>query len=44
MRKEVKRLGLEQGIKGDALKETARVVIENALVVVNKGKYQWKRK
>jgi hypothetical protein len=44
MRKEVKRLGLDQGIKGDALKEMARVVIENALVVVNKGSYQWKRK
>jgi HEPN domain-containing protein len=44
MRKEVRRLRLDQGVKGDVLKETARVAIENALVVVNKGKYQWKMK
>jgi HEPN domain-containing protein len=44
MRKEISRLRLDQGIKGDALKETARVAIENALVVVNKGRYQWKKK
>jgi hypothetical protein len=43
MRKEVRRLRLDQGIKGDLLKETARVAIENALVVVNKGTYQWKK-
>lgn len=44
MRKELKRLKLDRGIKGDALKETARVTIENALIVVNKGTFQWKNK
>ena len=33
-----------RGIKGDALKENARVALENALTLVNKGTFQWKKK
>jgi len=43
LRAEVKRLQLDRGIKGDALKENARVSLENALVIVNKGTFQWKK-
>jgi len=44
LRSEIKRLQLDRGIKGDALKENARVAIENAFTIVNKGTFQWKKK
>lgn len=44
LRAEVKRLQLDRGIKGDVLKENARVALENARTVVNKGTFQWKNK
>ena len=44
LRKEFKRLELDRGIRGDALKENARVALENAMIVVNKGTFQWKKK
>jgi hypothetical protein len=44
LRTEIKRLQLDRGIKGDALKENARVALENALTIVNKGTFQWKKK
>ncbi|MBI4955736.1 MAG: hypothetical protein HY908_27200 [Myxococcales bacterium] len=44
LRRELKRLDLDRGIRGDALKENARVALENALTIVNKGTFQWKTK
>jgi hypothetical protein len=44
LRSEIKRLQLDRGLKGDALKENARVALENALTIVNKGTFQWKKK
>lgn len=44
LRKEIKRLQLDRGIRGDALKENARLTLENATIVVNKGTFQWKKK
>ena len=44
LRSELKRLQLDRGIKGDALKENARMVLENAFTIVNKGTFQWKKK
>lgn len=44
LRRELKRLDLDRGIRGDALKDNARVALENALTIVNKGTYQWKTK
>lgn len=44
LRSEVKRLQLDRGIKGDVLKENARISLEHALVIVNKGTFQWKKK
>lgn len=44
LRSEIKRLQLDRGIKGDALKENARVALENAYTLVNKGTFQWKKK
>ena len=44
LRSEIKRLQLDRGIKGDALKENARVAIESAYTLVNKGTVQWKKK
>lgn len=44
LRSEIKRLQLDRGIKGDALKENARMALENALTIVNKGTFQWKKK
>ncbi len=44
LRSEIKRLQLDRGIKGDALKENARVALESALTIVNKGTFQWKKK
>ena len=44
LRVELKRLSLDRGLKGDVLKENARVALENATTVVNKGTFQWKKK
>ena len=44
LRSEIKRLELDRGIKGDTLKENARMALENALTIVNKGTFQWKKK
>lgn len=44
LRGEIKRLQLDRGIKGDTLKENARVALENATLIVNKGTFQWKKK
>ncbi len=44
MRSEVKRLRLDRGLRGDVLKENARLSLESALAIVNKGTFQWKKK
>lgn len=44
LRTEMKRLQLDRGIKGDALKENARLTLDSALTIVNKGTFQWKKK
>jgi HEPN domain-containing protein len=44
LRAEFKSRGLDRGIKGDFLKENARVTFENATTLVNKGTYQWNQK
>jgi HEPN domain-containing protein len=44
LRAELKRLQLDRGIKGDALKENARVALQNASTIVNKGSFIWKNK
>jgi HEPN domain-containing protein len=43
LRNEYKRLQLDRGIKGDFLKENSRMILENALMIVNKGVYQWNK-
>jgi hypothetical protein len=44
LRAEIKRLQLDRGVKGDALRHSARTALDNALTVVNKGTAQWKKK
>ena len=44
LRSEIKRLQLDRGIKGDPLKENARVALENGFTIVSKGTFQWKKK
>ena len=41
---ELRRRGLHRGIRGNALKENARVTLENAFVIVNEGTRQWQRR
>ena len=43
LRAEFKRLRLDRGLKGDALKENARIALASALIVVYKGTSQWKK-
>ena len=43
MKAEVRRLELHRGLEGDFLKENARISLENALVIINKGTYQWEK-
>jgi hypothetical protein len=44
LRTEIRQLHLDRGLKGDALKENARMTLESALAIVNKGTFQWKKK
>lgn len=43
IRSDLKRRKLDRGIKGDALKENARIALEYALAIVNKGRFQWNK-
>ncbi len=44
LRGEIKRLQLDRGVEGDTLKENARIALENATTIVNKGAFQWKKR
>lgn len=44
LRVEIKRLQLDRGLKGDSLKENARIVVEIAFEIVNKGTFQWTKR
>lgn len=38
---ELRKLQLHRGIDGDFVKENARVALEGATLIVNRGKYRW---
>lgn len=40
---DLKQRKLDRRIKGDAFKENARIALENALIIVNKGALQWNK-